>query len=465
MTTTPAISNSAAVRRPSMTRRLVIYVTGVVLLAWLFASGLAVVAMQFEFAEIFDGAVQETADRLLPLAVDDLSDRNGGEMREISQPSSGDEYLTYQVRSADGQVIMHSHDVSEVPYPVPLKVGFADTPTHRIYTASTADGALFIQVADAFENRREAVREAGGALLYPLIALVPLSIIAVIFVVSRMLRPISGLRDEISMKDSGNMAPVKDDRLPRELEPIARSVNHLLERLRSALDAEREFASNSAHELRTPIAGALAQAQRLQAEIPAEHRNRVDQIETSLAHLARLAEKLLQMSRAEAGIGVSDAPTDLMPVLKMILLDFERLPGGEGRIRLHDEAAQTIIHAVNPDAFGIVMRNLVENALVHGPDDGPVDVVVASESEISVINGGPVIDPQVLTKLTTRFARGATSASGSGLGLSIVASLVPHMGGRLDLLSPATGRADGFEVRIRLGVAPDAVGVRAGASS
>ncbi len=171
------------------------------------------------------------------------------------------------------------------------------------------------------------------------------------------------------------------------------------------------------------------------------------------------------MSRAEAGIGVSDAPTDLMPVLKMILLDFERLPGGEGRIRLHDEAAQTIIHAVNPDAFGIVMRNLVENALVHGPDDGPVDVVVASESEISVINGGPVIDPQVLTKLTTRFARGATSASGSGLGLSIVASLVPHMGGRLDLLSPATGRADGFEVRIRLGVAPDAVGVRAGASS
>ncbi|MDE1156980.1 MAG: ATP-binding protein [Neorhizobium sp.] len=434
-----------------MTRRLVISVTGVVLLAWLFASGLAAIAMQYEFAEIFDGAVQETADRLLPLAMDDLSDRNGGEMREISQPTSGDEYLTYQVRNAEGHVIMHSHDVSEVPYSVPLKVGFADTQTHRIYTAATADGSLFIQVADAFENRREAVREAGGALLYPLIALVPLSILVVIFVVSRMLKPIGGLRDEILMKDSGNMAPVKDDRLPRELEPIARSVNHLLERLRSALDAEREFASNSAHELRTPIAGALAQAQRLQAEIPPEHRNRVDQIETSLSHLARLAEKLLQMSRAEAGIGVSDGPNDLMPILKLILQDFERLPAGEGRILLQDEAAQTIVHAINPDAFGIVIRNLIENALIHGPEDGVVDVVIENDSEIRIINGGPVIDPQALAKLTTRFARGATSASGSGLGLSIVASLVPHMGGSLELLSPAGGRSDGFEARITLG--------------
>ncbi|WP_320202942.1 sensor histidine kinase [Agrobacterium rosae] len=437
-------------RSDSMTRRMVIALTSVVALSWLIASALGIMVMQDEFAEIFDSGVQETAERLLPLIADDLKERTPEAERRLVQPADGEEYLTYQLRDSEGEVLLRSRDGASEPFDVPLTPGFADTATQRIFTVVTEDGGLYLQMADAFANRREAIFEAGTALILPLLLLIPASIVAVILVVRRTLAPVQTLRDEIGRKDSGNMAPVDAAHLPGELHPIARSVNLLLERLRAALESERAFASNSAHELRTPIAGALAQAQRLQADIPAEYAPRVDQIERSLSHLAQLAEKLLQMSRAEAGIGASDVEIDLLPIVELVLEDIGRSETGEGRIRLHLPSDGALYGMINSDAFGIVVRNLVENALVHSPAGSTVHVHVEDDNSLRVINESVVIDPALLPKLTTRFTRGATQATGSGLGLAIVKHLVAQMNGSLALSSPAVGRDDGFEAKISL---------------
>lgn len=437
-------------RSDSMTRRLVTALTSVVVLSWLIASSLGIMVMQDEFAEIFDSGVQETADRLLPLIADDLNERSPEAERRLVQPAGGEEYLTYQVRDREGEVLLHSHDSPAEPFDVPLSPGFADTATQRIYTVVTSDGGLYLQMADAFANRREAIMEAGTALILPMLLLIPASMIAVILVVRRTLAPVQTLRDEISSKDSGNMVPVGDAHLPAELHPIARSVNLLLERLRAALESERAFASNSAHELRTPIAGALAQAQRLQADIPGEFKPRVDQIERSLSHLAQLAEKLLQMSRAEAGIGTSGTETDLAQIVELVLEDMARSETGAKRLQFHLKSDGQLHGMINPDAFGIVVRNLVENALVHSPAGTPVDISIGNDNSLSVVNHCATIDKALLPKLTTRFTRGATQASGSGLGLAIVHHLVQQMNGSLHLLSPATGRSDGFEAKIVL---------------
>lgn len=437
-------------RKNGMTRKLVIALTSVVAISWLIASGLGIMVMQDEFAEIFDSGVQETAERLLPLVADDLKERNPDAERNFTPRSHGDEYLTYQVRDREGEVVLHSHSSAAEPFDVPLTPGFADTTTQRIYTVATPDGEWYLQVADAFANRREAITEAGTALILPLLLLIPVSMIAVVLVVRRALSPIQVLRDEIGSKDSGNMAPVDAAHLPNELHPIARSVNMLLERLRSALESERAFTSNSAHELRTPIAGALAQAQRLQADIPREFSPRVDQIERSLSHLAQLAEKLLQMSRAEAGIGVSDTMTDLIPVMELMVEDMGRSDIGSGRIQMHVPANVTLRGMINADAFGIVVRNLLENALVHSPKESVVDIYVEAKETVRFVNRGAVVDPELLPKLTTRFTRGPTQASGSGLGLAIVQNLVDQMKSSLVLSSPADGRNDGFEARLIL---------------
>lgn len=439
--------------RASITRRLVAALTGTVAVFWLIAVGIGVYVINKELSETFDGALQETAERLMPLVLDDLANRDpSSDPQSLEELNKGlnREYLTYQVLDGNGKVILHSHDAPATAYDVPLKVGFHNTPRYRIYTESSQNGSIFLHVADAFKNRREASRESGVALLWPLLALIPASIIAIGVVVGRSLRPIDRLRSQIATKDSGNMAPLDSDVLPRELHPIARSVNLLLDRLRLALEAEREFTANSAHELRTPIAGALAQTQRLLAELPQGHlAERASRIETSLSNLARLAEKLLQLSRAQAGIGTGDKPADLIAVIETVIGDYDRDTGTAGRVLLENGAKEKLIRNIDIDAFAIIMRNLIENALIHGPVDDEVTVSI-DDSVVRVVNAGAVLSQEELAGLKKRFWRGKTKAAGSGLGLSIVERIVDQIGGRIDLLSPATGRADGFEARITL---------------
>lgn len=448
---------------PSMTRRLILSLTFAMTFLWLLAVGLGLVVMEEELAEIFDGTLQDTAERLVPLVVDDLEHRGmlagPADDRPSAAPqqlqtgnSSGDhEYLIYQVRDPSGRVLIRSHDAPEKAFDTPLKAGFWKDATYQFYTATSDDRRVFIQVADAFENREEAVREGAIALFLPLIFLIPVSGMMIWLVVRRAVRPVGELRREIETKDGGNMQPIDASILPRELQPIAVSVNLLMTRLRTALDAEREFTSNSAHELRTPIAGALAQTQMLIAELTeGPSRHRASQIETSLTRLSHLAEKLLQLSRAEAGIGISDKPADLGRVLDMVLTDFWRGMADPARLILHRTPGAQLVGPFSEDAFAIVLRNLIENALVHGTPERPIEVFLDNGGPVRIVNGAPAMNETELASIRKRFSRGKTDATGSGLGLSIVERLLGQMNGRLVLLSPASGRDDGFEARIVL---------------
>lgn len=103
-------------RPTSMTRKLVTALTSVVAISWLLACGLGVMAMQDEFAEIFDAGLEETSERLLPLLLDDLRENNTAPAaQKLNQSAEGAEYLTYQVRDREGQVVLHSHDSSTEP--------------------------------------------------------------------------------------------------------------------------------------------------------------------------------------------------------------------------------------------------------------------------------------------------------------------------------------------------------------
>ncbi len=440
-------------REPSIVGPLILALTGVMVVFWLVAIGLGIHVIRGEVDELFDSAQQEATERLLALIVDDLNQRGATDPPSdlTLNTATSREYLTYQVRDRNGNVVFRSHDASPRPFDAPLARGFHDNDRQRIYTEATADGTLFMQVADRLANRREAIRESAVTLLLPLIVLIPASIFAIWFIVGRALKPIEILRREIATKDSGNMAAVDGGKLPKEIKPIARSVNLLLGRLRSALEAEREFTANSAHELRTPIAGALAQVQRLAEELPGgAARTRARQIENSLVNLGRLAEKLLQLSRAEAGIGASDTVTDLRQVLEMIVSDYQRDSRTNGRLSYMADEGATLLRNADMDAFGIVMRNLIENALLHGDQNLPVRISLDEVGTIRVVNGGAAIEETDLAALKKRFRRGATSALGSGLGLAICDRIVIQMGGTLELFSPASGEVSGFEARVNL---------------
>ena len=172
-------------------------------------------------------------------------------------------------------------------------------------------------------------------LLWPLALLLPLSLIGVWLLVRRTLRSVLAFRAEIGTPGQGYLTPVAAPDLPAEIALLAVEVNNLIDRLRRALAAERSFTASAAHELRTPVAAALAQTQRLIAEL--------DQ------------GPLQDRAKAEGAGLLAETGQDLVPVLRLVLQD---LPGA---------AAVDLIVPSGPveslidlDAFAILARNLMK---------------------------------------------------------------------------------------------------------
>lgn len=438
-------------RPPSLQRHLALGLALGVAITWIAAILIAGLVVRLELDEVFDSAIQETAQRILPLAVIDIvSQEEARPTQRIVSVRPHQEFLTYLVRDGDGNILLQSHDADPGIFPPFSATGFETTPTHRIYSESAVRGTVTIMVAEPLAHRRMATIEASLALALPLGVLIPASIFGVWWLVRRSMRPVHTFGEKIELRGSGDLNPVDTTLVPIEIRPIAEGVNRLMDRLRRALEAERTFTANSAHELRTPIAAALAQTQRLIAEAPpGQLQDRAREIETGLRALARLGEKLLQLAKAEGGGLLSENPHNVVPVLSLVIDDFARTPKGADRLRVALPEG-VVMSRMDADVFAILVRNLVENALKHGDAKAPVEVSLSSDGVLSVVNGGPIVAADVLGRLREPFARGATSSDGTGLGLAIADSIAAGAGARLELLSPATNRSDGFEARVYL---------------
>ncbi|MFA6155814.1 ATP-binding protein [Mesorhizobium sp.] len=435
----------------SLAGRLVASLLLVTVAFGMVAAATGSITLHREINEAMDGAMQEAARRLLPLVIDDLFGRDPSQSpRKLADAVSDDDgdRLIFQVRDASGRVLMHSHDAPAEPLAAELVQGFAEAAGWRIYTQSAVSGTVFIQVAELDARRNEETLEAATGFLVPMVMLIPLTALAAWLALARSLRPIATLRGEISARHGDNLAPIRSEGLPLELAAIAKSVNSLMQRLSMALDAEKEFTANAAHELRTPIAGALAQTERLIAEAPDEAaRKRPRQIKAALSNLAGLSEKLMQLARADAGVAVAGKSADLAAVAALVVTDFEQHSQNRGRLHLETSANGQVRAAIDTDALAIVLRNLIENALRHGAEDGHVVVRIDEDARLSIINGGPVVAAP--DRLVKRFERGATRAEGSGLGLAIVSRILQQVDATLVLNSPASGRRNGFEAIVR----------------
>lgn len=212
------------------------------------------------------------------------------------------------------------------------------------------------------------------------------------------------------------------------------------------------FASNAAHELRSPLAGAIAQAQRWQSETTEPTaRQKARKIEATLKRLTRLVEKLMQLFRAEGARLWQEGLSDLRLEIRIVAADLERSERG-CRVML-TLPTEPVMSDMDPDAVGILTRNLIENALRHGDDLEPVTVALTKGGSLRVSNAGSVVPPEKLDCLTERFQRSSDSPNGSGLGFAIVAAISDRIGGQLALSSPRSGAQSSFEARIHLPVA------------
>ena len=281
----------------------------------------------------------------------------------------------------------------------------------------------------------------------PLAVIVPLGLIGIWVIVRLSMTPVRTFRSQIEARGGGDLTPIDAEDLPSEIGPVAKAVNHLLDRLTRTLQAERSLAAKSAHELRTPVAAALAQAQRMIAQAPDDAtRERAEDMQTALRRLSRLTEKLMQLARAEGGRLLAEAPVEIGAILRMVVSEFDGQAETAGRIDLTLPDAP-VFASIDADAFAILARNLIENALKHGVRDEPVAVTLSADGCLRVTNAGPVVPSAVLARLSEPFERGQALVRGAGLGLAIARTIAAGTNGRIELQSPASGRIDGFEAR------------------
>lgn len=418
-------------------------------LVWVVAAMVTAQRLHYKMDEVFDSALEETGQRVLPLAVRDIIDRDSDDdsSQSVATMHEHDELFTYVVRDGDGQVVLRSHKADLSIFPPFTGTGFADTSTHRIYADAALQGTMTILVAEPLARRHAVARETLLGLALPLGLLVPVSLIGVWAIVRVSMVPLRRFRSDIEVRGAGDLTPISTDGLPSEIRPNAESVNRLLERLRRTLEAERSFTANSAHELRTPVAAALAQTQRLNIETTDKiARNRAREIETALRRLSRLSEKLLQLARAEGGRLKVTEPVDVAAVLRVLVSEMTGTCGSGSHIELILPDVP-VLSRIDPDAFAILARNLIENAQKHGSQQEPVCVSLSVDGVLGIANAGPIVPQNLLAGLSRPFERGRAKANGAGLGLAIANTIATGVGGKLELISPRRGRQDGFEAR------------------
>ncbi|MDP3340433.1 ATP-binding protein [Frigidibacter sp.] len=434
----------------SLQARLALSLGALLTVLWIAAASVTALILRHEMDEVFDSALQETAQRLLPLAVVDIVGRDeDGVTQHLGAIRSHDEFFTYIVRDAEGRILLQSHAADPAVFPAYDGPGFRRTATHRLFSDEAVQGTVRITVAEPLDHRADVAREIQMGLGLPLLVVVPLALLCIVLAVRASLAPLRRFRGQLEARTARDLSPVPGEGIPSEIAPVAVTLNGLLARLKATFEAERSFAANAAHELRTPLAGAIAQAQRLQTETrdPAAAA-RAGEIEATLKRLTRLSERLMQLARAEGGQLRLNHSADLRPIARIVVEDIARTCA-PGRIVLTLPPAP-VMSDLDPDAFGILCRNLVDNAVRHGAKTAPVEVTLTPGGQLIVANDGPVLPPETLTRLTARFERADASTDGSGLGLAIVAAIADRIDSPLVLRSPRPGAPSGFEASVTL---------------
>jgi two-component system OmpR family sensor kinase len=436
----------------SLQRRLGLTLGMLLTALWIVAASVTAVLARQALDEVFDSALQETAQRILPLAVADILARDDeGVTQRQAEARAHDEFLTYAVRDAQGRFLLLSHDADPAVFAPWSGVGFGQSATHRFYNEAALQDTVRVTVAEPLAHRAAAARDIQMGLGLPLLVFLPIALLAIVLAVRASLGPLRRFSDRLALRGARDLSQVPAGDLPAEMLPVADRLNGLLGRLSAAFEAERSFAANAAHELRTPLAGAIAQVQRLQVETAdAAARARGADIEATLKRLTRLSERLLQLARAEGGRLRLDLTTDMRPVARILTDELSRIAGA-GRVALA-LPPEPVVSDLDPDVFAIVYRNLVENALRHGADGAPVEVSLTREGLLTVDNDGPVVPRDALARLVNRFERSGSQAQGSGLGLAIVQAIAQRMGSALVLESPRPGQTSGFRATVTIPV-------------
>ncbi|HEX7645187.1 MAG TPA: ATP-binding protein [Burkholderiaceae bacterium] len=345
-----------------------------------------------------------------------------------------------------------------VAFPQDLPLGMQsykipDAKTWRVFVSELKNGKR-LAVAQRESLRNEIARHAAWRTVMPLIILIPITVAAIIILLRVMLAPMIKLAAEIDGRNPNDLVPLDERGLPSEITPFVKSINQMLARLGTAMEQQRRFVADAAHELRSPLTALSLQAENLAVhDLPREARSRLEAMQAGLLRARALVSQLLLMARTQLAPRAEPHDIDLQAIVREVFEEI--LPLAEAKnIDLGVAQACELKVKGDPVELATVLRNLADNAVRYCAPGSKVDVGLsldASWAVIEVSDNGPGIPDAERAKVFDPFYRvTGTGESGSGLGLSIVKNIVGKLAGKVSI-SGANG--GGTLVRVWLPLA------------
>lgn len=328
--------------------------------------------------------------------------------------------------------------------PLPLPATLADGmhtldlsgEVFRVLVKTTMAGE-HIAVAQESGFRNEIARHSALRTVMPFLILVPVLLLIVMDLVRKMFRPIAVLAKEIDQRAEQALHPIEVSHLPAEVRPFVVAINRLLARISEAMDTQRRFIADAAHELRSPLTALSLQAERLaESEMSGQARERLATLRQGIERGCNLLDQLLALAKAQSVIEPPRSPVPVQAIFRRVLEDLMPLAERK-RIDIGVEGAQDIQVWVSELDMIAVVRNLVDNAIRYSPEGGRVDLSVSEEEGRAVVkiqDSGPGIEVIERERVFDRFYRTVGSEQvGSGLGLSIVRAICDRIGAEIRL--------------------------------
>jgi two-component system sensor histidine kinase TctE len=367
--------------------------------------------------------------------------------------------VKYALRDAKGGLLAGDPQIPFVPMndETSQLLGMSQVDQRSLRTLitrfDTRAGVIFITVADVRPASESAARYGFmSTLLWDFVQL-DLTLVLVWVGIQVGLRPVKKLRDEIAERSPLDLRPIESS-VPREIAPLAVTLNRLLATLRAAAQSQQQFIANTAHQLRTPITGMQAQLDLLAAEPAAlPVKDRLLTLQEGIRQLARAANQLLTLARADraANIAIKSQSVDLAALVgEVVAKFFDRALQADIDLGVDINPVQV---TADPSLLDDLLSNLVDNALKYTPAGGSVTVsagTLGNRPFLAVEDTGPGIPESERQHVRQRFYRLPNSPGhGSGLGLAIVDEIARLYAAQVLISAGGDGRGTRVLVQFR----------------
>ncbi len=422
---------------PSLRRRLLTILVVPMVLAWL-GSGALIYALALHYANAnYDRSLVEGTEMLERMTRSEAGREALSPQARILIEYDNESPSYYSVRSLRHGVFASNLDL---PLPSPLPTGDHARQLETIHVGKRSlrmaslvlvmgdpSDTVVISMAESFDQRRELAREILIGTSPVVFLLIVLVLVLVWAAVSRGLRLLDPLTQQIAQRSARDLSPLDQGLVPIEIRPLTRTIDAQFARLRELLDLQERFIADAAHQLRTPLAGLRLQAERALADPrPESVRDALRHVERLSAGAGRAAGQLLALARAQT-VEVQDHTTASVDLARLAReCTSERVP--EAIIERIDLGYEGPIEGMLVSGDAVMLRealvNLIDNALNHAGRDGTVTVSLQRHGDsiaLAVEDSGPGVPEEFWPRLGERFFRPPGSRrEGSGLGLAFV---------------------------------------------